>query len=414
MASSSSTTTTVAANTTAAVAARPRGFMGDSFNVQFGVVNEGTSKRVLAFCRLHEKSSYLEEKKVKGPWICRLCKYENNPDSKTCSMCGGKYTDDDDNFDERKKSAVVTKRRGSLLFNLSESIPEDNISKDNVTNNNKDKRPTLLQREESLTLMSLAAPVRNLSDVSVDTPNLSVTSLASLSVIENGGWTCPDCTFANTNPMHLTCGVCGQRKPPNIEKTPTNFTSSLAEFLTISMRNLNVTHDDDDSDNESDASSFVDTQLQAYQKFENTAKFKRRSSMVAREHVASLLSATPKTEGVLSESDTTKLRAILNEGALTLKALEDQYYEEDREYDAMIQHQLAREIEISIQNNGQSPRDAMARDNLPGVRRISPAVLEWHGQQGMLDDWKLQLRERFGEIQQLKNSQEETLKLILR
>ena len=38
-------------------------------------------------------------------------------------------------------------------------------------------------------------------------------SFANWSVSDQGVWTCVACTYLNTNPLHLTCEICGQKRP---------------------------------------------------------------------------------------------------------------------------------------------------------------------------------------------------------
>ena len=82
--------------------------------------------------------------------------------------------------------------------------------------------------EEELSVESLARDVADKDGL--------VTSLARLSIEDTGGWTCPDCTFVNTNELHLTCEVCGQKKPSTSKMGPSLLRqTSLDEFLTQSM-----------------------------------------------------------------------------------------------------------------------------------------------------------------------------------
>jgi hypothetical protein len=38
-------------------------------------------------------------------------------------------------------------------------------------------------------------------------------SFANWSISDSGAWTCVACTYLNTDPLHLTCEVCGQKRP---------------------------------------------------------------------------------------------------------------------------------------------------------------------------------------------------------
>jgi len=383
----------------------------DSFNVQFGTVGEGSSRRVLAFCQLQAISTALS--KERSDWVCQCCNYENRGDSAACSMCGSS-TGDGLPSTSNQPVFLASESRASKTLPLEESMkwPSAFASRHNDTASTTGKSWGKILKEESMKWPSVFASPQNTATIE---ESFTITSLASLSVIENGGWTCPDCTFANTNSMHLTCGVCGREKPPSNETdgskgNPASNHMSVTEFLTTSMRHIG---DDEDS-------SFKDTQLRAYYKFEDTAVLKRKVSIDARAQMRSLrafsqnFSLSSNNEEKISESDICKIRAILNEGRLTLKSLEDQYEKEKKEHDIMVQNQAEMEIMIS-EEEGISPRISMnSSATRPGIQRISPAVLEWHGQQGMLDDWSLQLKERQNEIQQLRTHQEESLQLILK
>jgi hypothetical protein len=90
-----------------------------------------------------------------------------------------------------------------------------------------------------------------------------VTNLARLTVEETGGWTCPDCTFVNTKELHLTCEVCGQKKPPTRHHADLNLMrqTSWDEFLILSMA-----HEGE--------RLCIDPQIEALLKFEEMAQEK--------------------------------------------------------------------------------------------------------------------------------------------
>ena len=79
----------------------------------------------------------------------------------------------------------------------------------------------------------------------------------------------------------------------------------------------------------------------------------------------------------------------------------------------MVQLQDIRAQEIE-RSEGESPRNALTNSaSKPGAQRISAHVLQWHGQQRMLDDWNVQLQFRKQEIEQLRTQQQQALARLL-
>lgn len=230
-----------------------------------------------------------------------------------------------------------------------------------------------------------------------DTDGL-VTDLARLTVEETGGWTCPDCTFVNTKELHLTCDVCGQKKPPSRQMDPSlMLQSSLDEFLTQSMA-----HEGE--------RLCIDPQIEALLKFEEMANEKAYAESLMDEQREVLNDASSR----VTKEELTELRGILEEGQATLKALEVFLAGELKEYHSMLNLQDIRADEIE-RIEGKSPREALTNSaTKPGAHRISTRVLGWHGQQRMLDDWKVQLQIRKQDIEQLRTQQEQALSRLLK
>lgn len=227
-----------------------------------------------------------------------------------------------------------------------------------------------------------------------------MTSLACMSINETGGWTCKVCTFVIIDPNFLTCKVCGAEKPPK-EEIAQLTNASIQDFLTNWVKNV-VSSD----------VSFMDPQIQAYLNFENRAC--RKDTMTNRAMQNSLvLEEANHRSGQLSNAETSELRGILDEGQATLKALKGLYETEHKDYTAMEQLQTMRALEIE-QGQGMAPQQILSeRATRPGVQRVAGEVLEWHGQQRMLNDWKMQLDIRLTQIEQLEKQQKQSLDRLL-
>ena len=209
-----------------------------------------------------------------------------------------------------------------------------------------------------------------------------------------GGWACPDCTFVNTKEMHLTCGVCGRTKPPTNKDTSDALQhTSLLEFLTHSMLAV--------------GDHAIDPQIRSLLKFEEMASEKEYAASVMEQQEQILMDVTTRADNA------NELRSILEEGEKTLKMLQDFYADESKEFETMVLHQAMRADEIEL-SEGRSPKLALSRTaSMPGAHRISAQVLQWHGQQRMLNDWECQLNLRKQEIDRLQSQQHETIMRLL-
>jgi len=338
-----------------------------SGNIHYRVINEGNEKRVLSF-QTTLKLSFGENTAEDSPWTCDKCQYENaDTSNKICSICGHK----------RDRHRFRTSKHEQCISD----IPENGSQWDPL---------------KSLTLSGLEI------DKQVDNDPLETSltrSMAEISFGQGTGWTCPDCTFVNTRLMHLTCDVCGQEKPRSVLEISTKAFDSISS-ASSSVREMLT------------ESSFLENQIKEYQNYENVAIETENLSQSATEQIASLKAA--ENQGTKpSDHEFKELQGILGEGAATLEALEKLYREERKQYDEMVEYQAEKETTI-IAKEGCKPSSFMnAGASKPGVQRISPEILEWNGQQRMLDDWKIMLDERQNEIKLLQSHHTETLNRIL-
>lgn len=161
------------------------------------------------------------------------------------------------------------------------------------------------------------------------------------------------------------------------------------------------------------STSFVGAQVEAYLQFEKMTAEKDSREKLLRQTSEVIGRASKRRTSHLERSDMIELRGVLEEGEETLKSLESFYADEKSEYAAMVELQAIRAQEIE-QKEGEPPQDMLlSKASRPGVQRISAEILEWHGQQRMLDDWKLQLEERKDQIKQMQAQQKEALTRLL-
>lgn len=255
----------------------------------------------------------------------------------------------------------------------------------------------MARRQSSIRDLSLLSPVHDCDE------DVLTKSLAQLSIEDIGGWTCTDCTFVNTK-EHLMCDVCGREQPSNRgDQKSLLRQTSLRHFFTQS------TVFPDDSD-DSMPTTLDCNQSQGYLKFAQMATDKEFLESLMEEQLAVLNAAATTRMDDISE-----LRGILEEGQATLRTFETFYADEMIEYNAMVALQAVKAEEIEDEE-GEPPHHALVggRATKPGAQRISPQVLEWHGQQRLLDDWKKQLGDREEEIKQLQTQQQQALARILK
>ncbi|KAI2510141.1 hypothetical protein MHU86_4308 [Fragilaria crotonensis] len=360
-----------------------KGSKTKSLPIYFGVVGEGRYKKILSFGSI----SSISEDGNHLSWICEECKYENlDLTNRSCSMCGTrdplshshakKPTWDADSSDDDIRSLSTAPRRSIVRRGSSQSSARMVLAK-------------LLETsfEDEITIESLATDLT--------TKDVLATSFAMLTIEGVGGWACPDCTFVNTRELHLTCGVCGRTKPPTSKDSSDVLQhTSLHEFLTQSMLTVGE-------------QTSIDPQIHALLQFEEKASEKEYAATVIEQQREILRDATTRTENM------SELRAILEEGEDTLKMLQRIYDDEFKEYETMVHHQAMRADEIEL-SEGTSPRLALSGyASVPGAHRISAQVLQWQGQQQMLNDWECQLQLRKQEIDQLQSQQQEALRRLL-
>jgi len=203
------------------------------------------------------------------------------------------------------------------------------------------------------------------------------------------GWTCPDCTFVNTSPLHLACYVCAKKKPHN------SFECSITKAFDLKLPEISV----------------LESQIKEYQNYENIAIEAANLSHIIEDQMT-VFKAIEKEGRKHSNLDLKELHWILDEGAASLKRLNKLYKEDRKKYDKTVEYQAQKEIMIAAKE-GCKPSSTMYAEAKPGVQHISPAILEWQGQQRMLDDWKIQLDERQSEMTSLQAYHQKTLNRIL-
>mmetsp|Transcript_32349 Transcript_32349/g.49186 ORF Transcript_32349/g.49186 Transcript_32349/m.49186 type:complete len:356 (-) Transcript_32349:143-1210(-) len=328
-----------------------------SGNIHYRVINEGNEKRVLSF-QTTLKLSFGENTAEDSPWTCDKCQYENaDTSNKICSICGHK----------RDRHRFRTSKHEQYISD----IPENGSQWDPL---------------KSLTLSGLEI------DKQVDNDPLETSltrSMAEISFGQGTGWTCPDCTFVNTSPLHLACYVCAKKKPHN------SFECSITKAFDLKLPEISV----------------LESQIKEYQNYENIAIEAANLSHIIEDQMT-VFKAIEKEGRKHSNLDLKELHWILDEGAASLKRLNKLYKEDRKKYDKTVEYQAQKEIMIAAKE-GCKPSSTMYAEAKPGVQHISPAILEWQGQQRMLDDWKIQLDERQSEMTSLQAYHQKTLNRIL-
>ena len=379
-----------------------------------GVVGKGCSKQILLFHST--SSSFSEDGSFSMMWTCDECKYENaDGKNRICSMCGTcgiqkkrpshskvaslQALDEEDrsaslNMPDEGVVAASPPRTGLLQAVAAASPPRPGLLQSSTQSS---MRQIMARRQSSIRDLSLLSPVDDCDE------DVLTKSLAQLSIEDIGGWTCTDCTFVNTK-EHLMCDVCGREQPSNRgDQKSLLRQTSLRHFFTQS------TVFPDDSD-DSMPTTLDCNQSQGYLKFAQMATDKEFLESLMEEQLAVLNAAATTRMDDISE-----LRGILEEGQATLRTFETFYADEMIEYNAMVALQAVKAEEIEDEE-GEPPHHALVggRATKPGAQRISPQVLEWHGQQRLLDDRKKQLGDREEEIRQLQTQQQQALARILK
>lgn len=392
-------------DTAAAPASMHRGSNIAAESVHFGVVGEGSSQKILVYRSSGSLANLPEEEFAS--WTCDGCFYENGNDTnRSCAMCG---TQQKNSPAETTTMMPIVEDDGAdwdAFVNTRQAAPPVKKTPPSTSKRPSSMRKLLVKRLSSSGMIDAELTVDSLLQArnreQKEKKDDLTTSLARLSITDAGGWTCPVCTFVITDPNFLTCEVCGTEKPPK-EAIAKLSQSSIQDFLTNSVK-ASVTSD----------TAFIDPQVQAYMKFEHMAARKDMMTSMAMQSSMVLEEATQRSSEQLSKEELSELQGILDEGQATLSTLKTFYEQEKKDYEAMDQLQMTRALEIE-NFEGASPQQVLSeRATKPGVQRVSGPVLEWHGQQRMLDDWKMQLDTRKTQIEQLQTQQKDALERLLR
>jgi rubrerythrin len=349
--------------------------------LHFGVFGNGPSKRVVSF-----RSSCSSDDACFSRWECKECNYENgDAASRNCSMCGTirrlGSIEKDSNFLQNALSVAT------MNEDVNDNERENMIGRMNASFKQSSLRRFLFKHNESNNDSSLYPGLPNDIQIQGKEDDFA-TSYALLSLEECGHWACPDCTFVNTNELHLMCEVCGRTKPSNWNKS----------HDVLNQMSLRISDP-----------SFLEPQINGLKKFEEMAKDKELATSLldSKKHIFTSTLAS-------DQFDLVELQSILEEGESTLNMLRKQYDDELKEFNDMVQHQrqVAKDIE---KIEGMSPRDILERiGTRPGAQSISAQVLQWQGQERMLADWKLQLNDRHEELEEFHRHQQESLSRILK
>ena len=216
-------------------------------------------------------------------------------------------------------------------------------------------------------------------------------SFANWSVSDQGAWACVACTYLNTNPLHLTCEVCGQKRP-NSKNAANECQKAMQDAFETSIR----TGQDD----------FMKRQQEKIEEVEER--------VLAAERVDEIMEIQEELMDEFNEFGNNH---------------EDEYqhgnqYEDQREKATLAQEWIGQLEHVRKQERDEQERveEALAmrrrqlnidrtpshnfatnQGPLPGSR--NPEELEVRAQEQMLSQWKQQYDSRADDIEKIRNQQ---------
>lgn len=203
----------------------------------FGVVGEGPDATIAAFGSSLVAGVPESEQKA---WACPTCTFWNTETmGKFCSMCGGRRFPGNECAaapPQTQAPAQYHTHSGMEHFENSESadtlgdspftfspLPGDKKKLGSISevarasshgrNNGLEKSFSVfgLLEDESYDEFGGDSPRKD-QKPALNAKDFQM-SFANWSVSDQGAWTCPSCTFVNTNPLHLQCEICCQSRP---------------------------------------------------------------------------------------------------------------------------------------------------------------------------------------------------------
>jgi hypothetical protein len=211
-------------------------------------------------------------------------------------------------------------------------------------------------------------------------------SFANWSISDQGAWACVACTFVNTNPLHLTCEVCGQKRPSKTAAAESQ--KMMQEAFSNSMR--------------SGQSDFLRRQQEKIEEIEEKVLATARMSEITEiqeELFASFNDGSNPDQGYHHE-DVNEKAQLAQEYIGQLESFKDQELQEQQRMEQQL-HQRRQEMD-SLNHNS-----ADQKSNDPDLEQLARDALEVLGQERMLQEWKEQTRNREAEIERVRKRQQE-------
>ena len=205
-------------------------------------------------------------------------------------------------------------------------------------------------------------------------------SFANWSISDQGAWTCVACTFVNTNPLHLTCEVCGQKRPSKVAAEHSQ--KIMQEAFSNSMR--------------SGQSDFLQRQQEKIEEIEEKAIATARMSEIIeiQEELFSSFNDGSNSEDGYHHEEVNDKAETAQEYLGNLEGYNQQEIEEQHRMEEMLA-QRRQEIGLDDPTSDVDP-EQFGRD-----------ALEILGQERMLQEWKEQTRHREAEIERIRQRQAE-------
>jgi hypothetical protein len=211
-------------------------------------------------------------------------------------------------------------------------------------------------------------------------------SFANWSISDQGTWTCIACTYANTNPLHLTCEVCCQKRPG---KTAANQAEKAMQSI---FENSIRTGQHDFLKIQQDKIEEIEERVIAAERMHEIKEL--QENLMEEYHDAANSNAPAREENIqLSRQWISEL-------------------EEVREQEVEEQENMEHYLEGKRQTLGLQRMDSQRALLPPKTRALSglestPQALEIRGEERMLSQWKHQFDERNADVQRIRKRQQE-------
>ena len=241
-------------------------------------------------------------------------------------------------------------------------------------------------------------------------------SFANWSISDQGAWACIACTYVNTNPLHLTCEVCGQTRP---RKSVSEYSQrALQDMFETSIRTGQ--HD------------FLRRQQEKIEEIEEKVIAIERIHEI-KEIQAELLNeiATSERQRPLSQSEHQRRheeeqRRDYELAQTYLKQIEEMRKQEREEQQRMEDHLEKRRVSLGLERLDGDDDNNNNDDYGGGRRRVAQhpyasveqeenaAVLEVRAQERMLSKWREQWKHQDDDIETIRRNQQEIMNKLQR